>query len=46
MRVKKCIRLTDFSKDKLVNDIIILELKGLGLGQDLNPNSNIIGYVI
>ena len=43
MRGKKCIRLTGFNKEKLSNEIIMMEIKGLGLAQDLNPNSNARG---
>ena len=46
MRGCKCIRFPGFSKEELPNEILIIEIKGLGLSQDLNPNSDAVGYVI
>ena len=46
MRGKKCIRFPSLSKEECPRNILIVEIKGLGLAQDLNPNSSISGYVI
>ena len=46
MRGKKCMRFPGLTKDECPMSILVVEIKGLGLAQDLNPNSNITGYVI
>ena len=46
MRGKKCMRFPILSEEECPNLILIVELKGLGLGKDLNPNSNVTGCAI
>ena len=43
--MEKCIKFPSLSKEEYPLPILIVELKGLRLRQDLNPNSNISGYV-
>ena len=45
IRGKKCMRFLGLTKEECPLPILVVEIKGLGLGQDLNPNSNVLGYV-
>ena len=42
----KCIRFPGFSKEDLPDEMLVTEIKGLSLSQDLNPNSDTMVYVI
>ena len=46
MRGSKCMKFPGFSKEELPNPLLIIEIRGLGLAQDLNPNSDTVGCVI
>ena len=35
-----------FTKEELPNEVLIIEIKGLGLEKDLNPNSDTVGCVM
>ena len=46
MRREKCIRFLGLTKEECPLPMLVVEIKGLVLGKDLNPNSDVIGYVI
>ena len=39
-------RFPGLTKEECTLPMLVVEIKGLGLGQDLNPNINVVGYVI
>ena len=41
-----CIRFPGFSKKELPNKTLMIEIKGIGLSQCLNPNSDVTGHTI
>ena len=43
---EKMHRFPGLTKEEYPLPMLVVETKGLGVGQDLNPNSNVIGYVI
>ena len=46
MRGKKCIRFLGLTKEECHFPTLVVEVKGLVLGQDLKPSNNAICYVI
>ena len=42
----KCIQFPGLTKEECPLPTLVFEIKGLGLGQDLKPNNNVIGYFI
>ena len=46
MRGNKCIWIPCLTKEECALKTLVVEIKGLWLGQYLNPNSNVIGCVV
>ena len=46
MRGKNCVRFPGLTKEEFPMPILVFKIKGLGLAQDLNPNSNTTGCAI